>query len=330
MKTFLVINTSFFGDTILTNPLCQNIKLEYPDAKVVFMVNKPFYEVAKYMKGVDEVICYDKKGKHKGLSGFLNFYHEYKEQYKNKIDASFVIYGNERGIILSKLLGAKKIYSDNTGLIKVLLDNGKIDYAGREHTQDKNGAMLELYTGKKVAPIPMHYTPPKEAADFVDEFLKKLNITEKDDLVAVCTTTKRVEKDMKIDQCVKLMAGLKQMGKTVLFVGSGQVAIDYVKELNMCGCREFIDLTNKTTIAQLGEVMTRCSSVVSVDTGTMHFSLALGVPVVSIFYLNDELNLRGWAPKNFYVHRLMADGDWSAEKMLENVCSLDEERVKNG
>ena len=62
MKKFLVINTSFFGDTLLTNPLCRNIKILYPDSHITFIVNKPFVEVATYCDGVDEVVAYDKKG----------------------------------------------------------------------------------------------------------------------------------------------------------------------------------------------------------------------------------------------------------------------------
>ena len=60
-KIFLVINLSFFGDVLLTNTLCQNIKQEYPDSKIVFLVNKPFYDAAKYQYCVDDVICFDKK-----------------------------------------------------------------------------------------------------------------------------------------------------------------------------------------------------------------------------------------------------------------------------
>ena len=59
-KIFLVFNTAYFGDVLLCNTLCQNIKLIYPDSKVVMVVNKPFWEAAKYQKDVDDVVIYDK------------------------------------------------------------------------------------------------------------------------------------------------------------------------------------------------------------------------------------------------------------------------------
>lgn len=329
MKTFLVINTSFFGDTLLTDPLCRNIKLEYPESKVVFMVNKPFAEVARYMDGVDEVISYDKKGEHKGLSGFWHFYQTYKVQYKNKIDVAFVIYGNERGIVLSKLLGAKKIYSDNAGLIRLLLDNGPINYQGRTHTQDKHNSLLELYTGKKAESIPMLYLPPADAVEKVDAVWQKYDIQSSDELVAICTTTKRKEKDMPVAACAELIARLAEQGKKVLYVGAGQVAVEYVKELHKLNCTDFINLTNQTTIPALAEVLKRCKAAVSVDTGTMHLICALHIPLLALFYVYTKEHLNSWAPKEFYPHRLMTGADLSVEEMLDAIKGLVEERKRD-
>lgn len=63
-KLFLVFNTACFGDVLLCNALCQNIKLLYPNSRVVFIVNKPYYEAAKFQKDVDDVVIFDKKEEH--------------------------------------------------------------------------------------------------------------------------------------------------------------------------------------------------------------------------------------------------------------------------
>ena len=78
MKTFLVYNTSYFGDTILTDALCRNLKRLYPESRLVFVSNKPFTDISRYMDGVDEVWTYDKWGIHKGLAGWYKFYKEHK------------------------------------------------------------------------------------------------------------------------------------------------------------------------------------------------------------------------------------------------------------
>lgn len=70
MKTFLVYNTSFFGDMILTNPLCRQLKRVYPHSHLVFISDKTYADVARYMDGVDEVWIYDKHKNTKELSVF--------------------------------------------------------------------------------------------------------------------------------------------------------------------------------------------------------------------------------------------------------------------
>ena len=77
-KVFLVINTSYFGDVLLCNPLCQNIKNIYPNSKIVFVVDKPFVDAASFQKDVDEVVVYDKRGLHKVIWGFIKFIRDFK------------------------------------------------------------------------------------------------------------------------------------------------------------------------------------------------------------------------------------------------------------
>ena len=205
MKKFLVINTSFFGDTLLTNPLCRNIKILYPDSHITFIVNKPFVEVATYCDGVDEVVAYDKKGKHHGVKGAWNFYQEYKEKFKLGFEAAFVIYGNERGIVLAKLFGAKKVYAENKGIINFLLDNPReIDYHGKTKVQTKNSILLEQYSKKAIRELPMKFIPPESSYDDIEVLLEGLNIQD-NKLVAICTTSKKKEKDMPLKDCKELI-----------------------------------------------------------------------------------------------------------------------------
>ena len=126
-KIFLVINLSYLGDVLVTNALCQNIKLNYPDSKVVFMVNKPFYEAALNQECVDDVIYYDKKNEHKGILGFFKFL--FNCPYKNKIDTTIILYANDRGIVLSYLLGSKIRISSSKTISKLLVTHNTNDFA---------------------------------------------------------------------------------------------------------------------------------------------------------------------------------------------------------
>ena len=107
-KIFLVFNNDCFGDILLCNSLCQNIKNIFPNSKIIFIIcDKKWYEVAKYQKDVDEVFVFDKKGEHKGLLGQIKFCKTFK--YKN-IYATFITHKNDRNYITSLLLRSKHIF----------------------------------------------------------------------------------------------------------------------------------------------------------------------------------------------------------------------------
>ena len=325
MKKFLVINTSFFGDTLLTNPLCRNIKALYPESHITFIVNKPFVEVATYCDGVDEVVAYDKKGKHHGLKGAWHFYQEHKEHFKLGFEAAFVIYGNERGIILAKLFGAKKIYAENQGMINLLLDNPKnINYHGKTKVQTKNSILLEQYTHEPIQEMPMIFLPPKSAYREINALLESLGLQENNKLVAICTTSKRKEKDMPISDCQRLIKQLRNQGYVPLLLGAGAVASKYRDDLQKIANGEFIDLVDKTSISQLGALLANCRALISVDTGTMHLGLAIAVPTICLFYIHTKEHLAAWAPEKELYRSIVLTENINVENIMGALKQLTE------
>ncbi len=315
-KVFLVVSTSFFGDTILTDELCRNIKYYEPNSWVIVMANKPFVDVARYMDGVDEVWCCDKRGEHKKIKGIRRFVQEHKNRYE--IEASFIIYGNERGIIISKLLGAKKIYSDRMKFpIKLCLANGRIDYGDLSHIEDKNAYLYSLYSQQPVKELKMCYRVPQEAKRVVDDFLAG-----RQKLIGINPVTKRVEKDLRVDMVVELVDKIHAAGMTPVLLGAGADGVRYRDSLPERTQKLLLDTVNRFTIPELGAMLERCDGIVTADTGTLHLALSLDVPVVAVYYENDPAWLAKWAPKPIYRHRLVADGDWSADAVWANLTNL--------
>lgn len=311
MKTFLIINLSDFGDVLLTNALCRSIKAEYPDSKVVFLVNKPYYEVARYMHSVDDVLSLDKRGKHKGLLGLLRFVFNCK--LKN-IDTAFIMYGNDRGILISWLLKAKNRISGTNKITKIFLTQHLLDFDNYKHTQDRNANFLKAVTNKKVPPVPIKYIPPE--SDYINNLLFNLNVNLNDELIGLCPLSSNLKRDLSLEITVDLINRLTKNKKTVLLTGTGEKAANYVNELRKSGCNNFVDLTNKTTISQLANCIQKCNAFISVDTGTLHLAYAVNVPVVAIFHIKEAIE--GWAPKHFHKHILISE-NITAESIMNNL-----------
>lgn len=310
-KVFVVFNTTCLGDVLVTNTLVQNIKLYYPESKVVFVCNTPMYDVAKYQYGVSDVIPFDKK-RCSNLKGIFSFAKNfpYKKPY-----ASFVTYSNERNLIISRLIGAKHIISHH----KFKLWNTSEKYKLREypHIKDIWGGMIEALTNEHKN-LPIKYIPP-----VIDNpLINSIKNLEKP--VVVCPTSSTAYKDIKIDDCVELIHLLKVNGFTPVLTGVGDVATKYARNLRRSGCIEFIDITNCTSIVELANILKVCGRCISVDTGTVHMANALQVPIVAIYYAG--LAYMWGADTNLYPSKILEGKDITpndiikAYKELMDIC----------
>ena len=315
-KEFIVFNTAFIGDMLVTNSLVKNIKYYYPNSKVIFVCNKPFLEVAKYQEGVDDVISFDKK-KDKTLLGILNFAKNfpYKKPY-----ASFVTYSNERNLLISHLIGAKHIISHHN----FSLWNTKEKFPIKEYTHmnDRWGGMIEPLVGEYQI-LPISYRPP-----FIkNDLIKKIeNLAEYKKLVVLCTTRKMKAKDMPIEDCLELINILNKNGYTPILTGAGNVSREYSTSLRKLGCFNFIDLVDCTNFVDLANILKISKRCISVDTGTMHFANALNVPLVDIFY-HDCAEM--WAPKQELYPVKTILGRPTPEKIFKTLLELTGEKDEN-
>ena len=295
-KVFLVFNTAYFGDVLLCNTLCQNIKLIYPDSKVVMVVDKPFYEVAKYQKDVDDVVIFDKKGEQKDFKGIVKFVLEfpYKKPY-----CSFVTYTNIRNSIISKLIGSKKVVC--------LPKNSPI-----EPVQKRSLGLLSRITNKPLKNLPIRYVVS-------DELPAKLGLDPTKKYIGLCTLSKRKEKDMPIETAIELIKKLNNTEYEVIYFGAGSAAEDYAASLEQAECR-FVNLVNKTTIYEMACVLNKCQALVSIDTGTMHLGCALDIPLVSVFYENELTYY--WAPDDRIYNVKLVKENQSADNIYTKLMEL--------
>ncbi len=298
-KIFLIFNTSCFGDVLICNSLCLNIKRLYPNSKTVFIVNKPFYEAAKGQEAVDEVIIYDKKGEHKGIRGFFKFIKNFK--YK-KPDVSIIAYKNTRNFWTSIFLGSKKI------------SNGKkFDLNIQSQTQVLN--LLSKITKEKLIDCPIKF----KANPVIPEHLKDILSLDRK-YISICTTTKNPPKDMPLKDCVELIKKINDNANyEVIFTGAGDVAAKYSDNLKKQGCI-FIDLVNKTSILQLANILKISKCLISTDTGTMHLGYAVGTPLIAVFY--EDITLKRWAPNPKFYNSILIKENQTPQNIFQNALKI--------
>ncbi len=304
-KVFLVFNTACFGDNLVCNSLCQNIKKLYNNSKIVFVVDKPFYEVAKYQKDVDDVIIYDKKGEHKGFAGLLKFVKNfpYKKAY-----AAFITYPNTRNLWIARLTEVQHIY-----------ENKKINK--NISMQKQILSLLSKHTKEPITDLPIEYLANAEIPDGLFDILNN-----DDNYIGLCCLTKNPPKNIPLETAIELINKLNQNAKyKVLFLGIGEENQKYAEKLKNAGC-DFINLVNKTSIQELAQVLKLCKALVSADTGTMHLGYAVKTPTVAVFY--EKITLKNWTPNPNLYKTVTISSNQTAENIIAGINYLLESNKK--
>ncbi|HSL90155.1 MAG TPA: glycosyltransferase family 9 protein [Ignavibacteriaceae bacterium] len=85
MKKILIIQTAFIGDAVLTLPMIQKLKEGNSKSQINVLCIPSTEEIFTSCPFVDNVLIFDKRGKHKSISGLMKFGKKLKEYKYDKI-----------------------------------------------------------------------------------------------------------------------------------------------------------------------------------------------------------------------------------------------------
>lgn len=284
VKNFVIIALGFLGDTLLVEPLCRNLKNNYPNSKIIFIANKPFVDIAKGFETVDKVYAYDKKKNHKGFVGYLKFKKEFTEK---NIDTAIITHPHERSILVAKMTGAKNIISlpAKKSPLNIFVNKKRrfiTEELRKTYKAEYNNGYLNSFCSFENFPVQYKRFDINEK-----EILEKFKLPQ--NYIVLSPISKDLVKDWDYENIKKFVLNAN---KTVVLVGTdkAKTIADNLKAENI----DFIDLTLQTNITELGAIIKNSDACVSVDTGTFHFSYAQNVPTIGLFF--NEKMVKEWAP----------------------------------
>lgn len=293
-KTIAVISLGWFGDTLVNEILCNNIKKLFPDSRLVFIISKTFEDLGKMMT-CDQYYAYDKKGEHKSILGLFKLVKQIKKQ--EKIDTIILTHTHERAVVLGKLLSPKTIVSVH------LKNNNPLNYFIDKHYTIEIKEFLSTYRGIIIANmLNLIYDSPQidlttnikipleENIKSTEKF--KDTIPFENDYIALSTTSKQEANDWDINEIIDFVS---KSDLPVVFVGTGR-AHEIAQKIKTHNLPNFIDVTNKTTIMDVAVILSKANCVVSVDTGTMHMAYLLDKPTICLFH--QPIMIPQWYPSH--------------------------------
>jgi len=282
-KRILVMKLSALGDLILITPSLRLLRRRWPKAFIALLVDEPFYEVALTLPFVDEVLVTHRS---KTTGGFKRSLKILKTIKQARFDISIDFQNIPRTHLLSYLAGIPKRLGYERGLFGFLLTSrtqGHKDALSPIQHQFRVLRYLGLGVGHQDETLELNSSPKAKIA--VDQLLGPESDRSLDVIFSLSASHKWPTKNWDLENYVTLGRQIQDSYKGIRFILIGtdrekKLAKKFQKSL---GDKDVVNLTGKTSINEMGEVIRRSRIVIAPDSAPLHMAAAFKRPAIGLF-----------------------------------------------
>ena len=303
-KRILIVRTDRIGDVILSTPVIKALRDNYPHAYIAMMVSPYAKDIVEGNPYLDQVIIYDKEGKHKSWPRSIKFSQRLK---KKKFDLAVILHPINRVHLIIFFAGIPRRIGYNKKIGFLLTDKIKhTKQLGQKHELEYNLDLIR-HLGIEAEDKNLFMPIRLESEKWADALFKQEGIKEKDLLLTIHPGASCPSKIWPNDRFAEVADKLieKYGFKALIVAGPKDIALakSLIKHMHHAA----IDLSGKTSVSQLASLLKRSRLFISNDSGPVHIASAVGVPVVSIFGRTQKgLSPKRWGPvgiKNKVLHK---------------------------
>jgi heptosyltransferase-2 len=279
MKRYLVIQTAFIGDTILTLPLIQALKKVEVETSVDVLVIPRTSGLFSNHPAVSEILIFDKNGKDRGFSGLRRVERLIGE---HQYEAALVPHRSIRSALLPWLgrIPTRIGFDRSAGWF---LLTQTVRYEQSLHEVDRNLSLLKPLGMNVYGKILPDLYPSEEDIQAVDAFLMQSNLKDQSSLIGIAPGSVWNTKRWLKERYSELTRRLVEMGFGVILVG-GEQDRELCQDMRSGAASRRVEVAaGRLSLLQSAELIRRCKAFVSNDSAPLHLATAMRTPVVAIF-----------------------------------------------
>ncbi|MBN2144713.1 MAG: glycosyltransferase family 9 protein [Candidatus Aureabacteria bacterium] len=278
----LIIKLSSLGDVIHTLPVISAIKRFNPDAQITWLVNLAYVPLIRCVKGVDEVIPFDRetwreswKNPKRLFLNFKNLASLIQQLRRNLFDLVLDLQCLFRSGFFSWTSASGQRWGlDNAREFSRLFYTRMIPVKKKHfHAVDQNMEMVKaLFPGKSSYPVSFEWNFSDGIRQSVSRKLEKKGL--QGDFCILAPEARWATKQWPYFlELAKLIVEKTRYG--VVLIGSKHILIP-------SGQKKIVSLSGETSLCELAELISRSRFLVSNDSGPMHLAVAAAVPVIAL------------------------------------------------
>ena len=298
-KRLLIFNVNWLGDVLFSTAAIRNLRRNFPDSFIASIIPSRCYPILKDNPYLDELIIFDEKDRHKSPLAKLNFIKLLK---RKKFDAVYLLHRSLTRALICKLAGIKEIIGHNTSKRGFLLTK-KINPPKRDslHRIDYYLNIIEK-AGLRVEDRYLDFVFNQEDMDFVEEFLKKHEVTKSDFLVALNPGGNWMPKRWPKEYWAQLADKLIEDFQAKVIISGGPKDLPLVLDIKVMMKHKPVIACGVFSIKQLGALAKIADLFITADTGPLHIANSVGAQEIIALFGPTSIEITGPYPlKNVTV-----------------------------
>ena len=300
IENILILNMTRMGDLVQSTSSIAGLRKQYPNACITLMVTSAFEEFSKKIPCINKRVVFDikqfvdREDKKKML--WVDVY-KYLESILSELkDRNYDLLINLSHSKLSafmisylKIINMRGFGCDANG-DRVTLDPW-MQYFGIEpfNRQLNPFNLVEIFTRSAgVAPEenPIRLLTGGDGIDSVSKFFEIDGANTEELLIGIQAGSSLEGRRWPPESFAKIADGLvENLGAKIILLGVNSEKKLSEKIISLAKHKNRItDLAGKTNVDQLTALVSRCSYLITNDTGTMHVAAAVGTTIIGLFF----------------------------------------------
>jgi len=293
-KRILIVRTDRIGDVLLSTPVVKALRDAYPHAYIAMMVSPYARDIVEGSPYLDQVIIYDKEGKHRSWQRSIVFARNLK---KKRFSAAFILHPINRVHLITFFAGISRRIGFERKLGVLLTD--RIPHTKQLGEKHELEYTLDVVRSLGIEPKdPRPFVPIKQESEkWVERLFAEEGIRSGDTLAAVHPGASCPSKIWPVGRFAEVADRLIEKYKCRVLIVAGPKDTDKAKIVFGAMHHPAINLAGKTSVSQLASVLKRCRIFISNDSGPVHIASGVGTPVISLFGRSQKgLSPKRWGP----------------------------------
>ncbi len=292
----LLFKIGAIGDVLMTTPLIRQLRKNFPDAKIDYLVGDYSKVILKRNKYLDKILTFDSMiFVKKKIFKWIKLIRSVR---KRRYDVIFVLDKHWIFNLTAFLFGIKRrIGFDRLGKEGIFLTD-KIYYGPVRHEIFYYLDLLKAFGGKtNYKDWKMDLFLSKEDEEFADKIWRKYKLKGKKVVGVAPGGGKNPGQFLSIkiwpwQNYSKLIEKLIEMGKYIILVGGDddkEIAKKIMNKTNQT--KKAINLIGNTSIKQSAAIIKKCCYFICNDSGAMHIAASVNDRIISLFGPTDPRRL---------------------------------------